>query len=288
MSEKDTAMSILLFGGSGAMGTAMERVCHSAGIECIQPTHAEVDVIDADAVAGSIVKHAPYVVINAVAIIGYDLCENDPVNAFRINSLPASSMAKACEAQGITFVQLSTHAVFDGRKNGPYTESDSPNPLNSYAATKYLADLYCRNLCSRHYVVRLPTLFGPRRNDRPGFVDKVLEMAAKGAALRIADDKIDSPTYSIDAASGLVGMLMDSLPHGVYHLANHGSVSYFDFVAKLLQLTGFTATLTPAKDSDFFFQGKKPLQTAMASEKLQPLRPWEDALQEYLIKEGYN
>jgi len=288
MKEKDTAMRILVFGGSGVMGTAMERVCRSAGIECFQPTHGEVDVTDVDAVTSSIVKHAPSVVINAVALIGYNLCENDPVNAFRINSLPASYMAKACEAQSITFVQLSTHAIFDGRKNEPYTESDSPNPLNSYAATKYLADLYCCNLCSRHYVVRLPTLFGPRRNDRWGFVDKVLERMKKGEELLVAADKIDSPTYSLDVASRLVAILRDSPPNGVYHLANQGSVSYFDFVLKLLQLTGVTATLTPAKDSDFFSHGKKPLKTAMASEKLQPLRPWEDALQEYLIKEGYN
>jgi dTDP-4-dehydrorhamnose reductase len=279
-------MRILLFGGSGVMGTAIERVCHFADIECIQPSHAEVDVTDVDAVADSIAKFGPSVVINAVALIGYDLCENDPVNAFRINSLPASYMAKSCEARSITFVQLSTHAVFDGRKDGPYTEQDVPNPLNSYAATKFLADIYCRNLCSRHYIVRLPTLFGPRRNDRPGFVDKVLELAAKGAALRIADDKIDSPTYSLDAAAGLIGILRESLPFGLYHLANQGSVSYFDFVAMLLRFTGSAAVLTPSKDSDFSFQGKKPLKTAMISEKLQSLRKWEDALQEYLGKEG--
>ncbi len=288
MSEKGEDMRILLFGGSGVMGTAMERVCRSSGIECIQPSHTDIDVTDADAVADAVARYAPAVVINAVALIGYDLCENEPVNAFRINSLPASHMAKVCESRSITFVQLGTHAVFDGRKNGPYTESDTPNPLNSYAATKYLAELYCRNLCSRHYIVRLPTLFGQRRNDRPGFVDKVMEMAARGAALRIADDKIDSPTYSLDAASGLVNILSEAPPHGVYHLANRGSVSYFDFVAKLLQLTGSSATLTPVKDIEFSFHGKKPLNTAMISEKLQPLRPWEEALQEYVLREGYN
>ncbi|MBT0666522.1 NAD(P)-dependent oxidoreductase [Geobacter pelophilus] len=279
-------MKILLFGGSGVMGTALDRVCRTVGFECLQPSHAAIDVTDADAVAGAIDKFAPAVVMNAVALIGYDLCENDPVEAFRINSLPASHLAKACAAREITFVQFSTHAVFDGAKDGPYSEQDSPNPLNSYAATKYLAELFCRNLCPRHYVVRLPTLFGPRRNDRLGFADKVLERIGKGEPLRIAVDKIDSPTYSLDAASRIIAVLQESLPYGVYHLANHGSASYFEFVAKILQIKGAAAVLLAAKDSDFPFQGKKPLKTAMTSAKLHNLRPWEDALQAYLENEG--
>jgi dTDP-4-dehydrorhamnose reductase len=228
------------------------------------------------------------VVINAVALIGYDLCESDPVEAFRVNSLSASYLAKACEERNLTFVQLSTHAVFDGMKDTPYTELDSPNPLNCYAATKHMAELFCRNLCQRYYVVRLPTLFGPRRNNRPGFVDKVLERIGKGEPLRIASDKIDSPTYSLDAASALIRMLQESSPYGVYHLANHGSVSYFDLVATILQMTGSEASLTSVKDSDFPFSGKKPLKTSMTSEKLQPLRSWEDALKSYLENEGRN
>jgi dTDP-4-dehydrorhamnose reductase len=117
-------------------------------------------------------------------------------------------------------------------------------------------------------------------------VDKVLERIGKGEPLRIASDKIDSPTYSLDAASALVSMLKESLPFGLYHLANHGSVSYFDFVATILKMTGSDASLTAVKDSDFPFSGKKPLKTSVTSEKLQPLRRWEDALKSYLENEG--
>ena len=270
------------------MGTAIERVSHSAGFECIQPSHAEVDVTNPDAVSEKIGEISPDVVINAVALIGYEICERDPAHAFTINSLPASFMAKTCEERKTSFIQLSTHAVFDGSKDGSYTEADSPNPLNSYAVTKFMAELFCRNLCERHYVVRLPTLFGPRRNQRPGFVDKVLERAANGEELRIAVDKIDSPTYSIDAARGLIGILRDARPHGVYHLANQGSVSYFDFVTTMMKCVASSGKITPVKDSDFPFQGRKPLRTSMSSERLPALRSWRDALQEYLVNEGYN
>jgi dTDP-4-dehydrorhamnose reductase len=279
-------MKILLFGGSGTMGTAIDRVCQSVGIECIQPSHAEVDVTDGEALVEAIGRFSPDVVVNSVAMIGYDLCENEPDQAFRINSLPASAMAKICADRDLTFVQLSTHAVFDGCKDAPYTESDTPDPLNCYAATKYLAELFCRNLCPRHYVVRLPTLFGSRRNDRPGFVDKILSRAAMGEALRVAADKLDSPTYSLDAALGLVGILRDFRPYGVYHLANQGSVSYYDFVVTMMQTIGSPVKIMPVKDSDFPFQGLKPLRTAMASELLPAMRSWQDALQAYLEIEG--
>jgi dTDP-4-dehydrorhamnose reductase len=275
-------MKILFFGGSGAMGTAMDLVCRSSGLECIQPSHAEVDVTDGAALGDVIGRVSPDVVVNSVAMIGYDLCENDPENAFRVNSLPASLMARACADHDLTFVQLSTHAVFDGRKEVSYTESDSPNPLNCYAATKYLAELFCRNLCPRHYVVRLPTLFGPRRNIRPGFVDKLLAQAASGGELRVATDKLDSPTYSLDAARVLVGILRDRCPYGVYHLANQGSVSYYDFVVTMMHSLGSPVRIKPVKDSDFPFQGLKPLRTAMASELLPAMRSWQDALGDYL------
>jgi dTDP-4-dehydrorhamnose reductase len=276
------AMRILLFGGSGVMGTALDHVCCGQEIPCIQLSHADVDVTDGAAVVTAIKSIEPTVVINAVALIGYDVCEKKPLEAFRINSLPASIMAQECEENGIVFVQLSTHAVFDGRKEEAYREDDLPNPLNSYASTKYLAELYCRNLCRQHYVVRLPTLFGPRRNDRPGFVDKILARINCGEDLIIAADKIDSPTYSFDVAFALVKLLIDRLPHGTYHLANQGAVSYFDFVATIVQLLGSTVKITPVMDRDFPFTGIKPLKTAMASGRIAPLRTWQDALQDYL------
>lgn len=275
-------MKVLLFGGSGVMGTALDRVCREMDIPCLQLGHAELDATDRDAVVGAMVTYAPSVVINCVAMIGYDVCEKDPLEAFRVNSLPASIMAQACENNAITFIQLSSHAVFDGRKEGAYTEDDIPNPLNSYAATKYLAELYCRNFCRRHYVIRLPTLFGPRRNNRPGFVDKIMERITRGDDLYVAVDKIDSPTYSLDAARELMKILTGQLQHGTYHLANKGAVSYFDFATTLAHLLGSKAKIIPVSDSYFPFAGLKPLRTAMASNRMAPIRSWYDALYDYL------
>jgi dTDP-4-dehydrorhamnose reductase len=267
------------------MGTAIQEACRRSGIDCIAPSRGDCDVTDPAAVAGAMERWAPTVVINAVALIGYDLCETDPALAFRVNSLPASLLARACGGW-ITLVQLSSHAVFDGLAETPYTEDDPPNPLNGYGATKLLGELYCRNLAPRHYVVRLPTLFGPRRNARPGFVDKVLERIDRGETLRIATDKLDSPTFSLDAAREILALLEEGAPYGTYHLANSGTVSYYDFVAALAGFLGADVSLTPARDRDFPAICPKPLRTPLASVRRPPLRGWQEALAEYLRNEG--
>jgi dTDP-4-dehydrorhamnose reductase len=275
-------MKILLFGSTGMIGTAVETVCRNAGIDYIGLNHNDIEVTDDASINKMIEKYAPDVVINSVAIIGINPCENNPVEAFKINSIVASTMAKVCNNSDIIFAQPSSHAVFDGTKNGYYTEDDVPRPINTYSMSKYVAELYAVNLCRKHYVVRFPTMFGSRRNNRTGFCDKVLEKINKGQELRVADDKIDSMTYTIDAAERLISMLKQKMPYGVYHIANAGMISYYSFVKKLIELLEVDAKLVAAKDSDFPALGYKPLKTAMKSVKLPPMRSWEQALSEFV------
>lgn len=275
-------MKILLFGSTGMIGTAVERVCKERNIEFIGLSHADVEITDPDGVEKKIEEYLPDVVMNSVAIIGVNLCEGDPLQAFNVNAISVSYMAKFCENKEITFVQPSSHAVFDGTKDGYYTENDTPNPINIYSASKYMAEIFATNLCEKHYVVRFPTMFGIRRNKKLGFVDKVVEKIKKSEELKIADDKIDSMTYAMDVAEQLVSMFEREMPYGVYHLANYGAVSYYDFVKKLIGLLGSKVKLTRAKDSDFPALAYKPLKTAMKSTKLPPMRPWEEALSDYV------
>ena len=125
-------------------------------------------------------------------------------------------------------------------------------------------------------------MYGPRRNASVGFVDKTLKWLADGKVLKIADDKIDSPTYSLDAAKAILALIEDGQPWGLWHVANNGIVSYYEFVSRLASLLGFENRIERAKDQDFPGLAPKPLFTALASEKLPPLRRWEDALTEYV------
>ncbi len=107
----------------------------------------------------------------------------------------------------------------------------------------------------------------------------------KGEELRVADDKIDSPTYTLDAAETIVSLLEKEKPFGVYHITNSGITSYYDLIAKLIEILGADANLVRAKDKDFPALGYKPLRTALKSVKLEPLRSWQDALYAYVTEE---
>ena len=139
-------MKILLFGASGTFGTAMENLCNLEHIEFVGLNHDDIDIREYGQVKCLIEKHEPDVVINSVAIIGINLCENEPQKTFDVNTIAVSNIAKVCQNNKIILVQPSTHAVFDGTKKGIYTEEDTPNPINIYAASKYSAECLARNI----------------------------------------------------------------------------------------------------------------------------------------------
>ena len=229
--------------------------------------------------------HAPTVVINAVAIVGVDPCEDRPDLAYAVNAAAPLAMALHCAAQDLCFVQTSTHAVFDGAKATAYTEHDQPNPISVYSVSKFAGECFARDVCPKHYVTRFPTMYGRRRNTAPGFVDKMVERFTQGADIRVADDKFDSPSYAHDVAVGVMDLLRDQRPFGTYHVANDGNVNYYEFVSALKEMLGADNPVQRAKDSDFPGRGHKPLRTAMASAILPPLRDWRAALNDYVSQQ---
>jgi len=278
-------MKFLVFGVTGCLGTAFQLACDEAGHECVGLSHADVDICDHQSVREIIHDTKPDAILNAVAIVGINPCEEHPVSAFEIHAVATREMCKAAAEVDSIYIQTSTHAVFDGTGTRPYVESDQPGAGNIYALTKHASEILARTWCPRHYVVRFPTMYGARRNASPGFVDKALQWMAEGRELKIADDKIDSPTYARDAALAVLSLVVDERPYGLWHIANEGVVSYYDLIIRLAGLAGFDNTIRRAKDDDFPGLAPTPLYTAMRSEKLPPLRNWEDALTDYVARE---
>jgi dTDP-4-dehydrorhamnose reductase len=275
-------MKILVLGSTGALGTAMEQVCTGKNIEYKGLSHQDFEITNKNQLETIINNYNPSVVLNAVAIIGVNPCESDPQKAFEVHSIAVSNLAKICLEKDITLIQPSTHAVFDGNKESFYTEEDIPNPLGVYGISKLAAEFFTLNKTTKHYVVRFPTMFGSRRNKSLGFVDKMIGFINQGKEIRVAEDKIDSPTYTLDAAHQLVSILENKEPFGIYHIANFGSVNYYDFISKLAEKIGYDKKVIRAKERDFQTLAHNPLKTSMKSVKLPPMRSWQDALEEYI------
>ncbi len=279
-------MKILLIGASGCFGTELINVLKSfkKKIKLYNFPSKKLNILDIKNLKKKIGMLKPNVIINSSAIVGINQCENTYDKAFSVNTIGALNLAKICKKKNIILVQTSTHAVFDGEKKGFYTESDKPKPNNVYSGTKYLSEVLVSSICSKHYIVRFPTLFGERNNNLSGFVDKVISSLKKNDTLKIASDKIDTPTYAKDAAIQLLNILLRKKQYGTYHLANKGKVSYFNFVKYIKGRLNSKSKLISVRDSYFVSEGFKPLRTALKSSKIKDLRHWKSALDEYIKK----
>lgn len=273
----------LLLGHTGKMGLALQKVLAPA-YRVVGLNSRNFDAADFNLVSELIGAHAPDLIVNTIAFQGIDQCEVSPEKAFHLNTLFPGHLARLAGESGMTLVHFSTDAVFSDNSGGPITEAENPSPLNIYGVTKYGGEALVRSCCERHYILRLPLLFGESINSRQ-FVESMLQRILSGATeLRIADDIVSSPTYSLDIAARLRGMLAGGVDYGTYHITNEGAASLFDLMEEIVAAMNFTIKLRRASCEDFPHMGRKNRYTPLASVKLPPLRPWQEAVRDYCEK----
>jgi dTDP-4-dehydrorhamnose reductase len=278
-------MKILITGASGMLGTAMEGVCKEQRLNYLGLSHEDLEITDKNGLEQKIEEYMPSIIINSAAFMGIPACEENPKKAFEINAISALNLAKICKNKGINLVQISSNAIFDGKKGGLYFETDTPNPQNIYGLSKYAGEICAQNNLDSYYIMRFPKLFGSRRNNTLGFTDKMIDKMRKGEELKIADDRIDTFTYTIHAARKIISLLQDNAQFGIYHIANQGSVSYYDFVCKFAEKIGYAGKIMRSKDSDFPAPAPNPLRVELGSNKIKDMPNWENALDEYVKTE---
>jgi dTDP-4-dehydrorhamnose reductase len=246
------------------------------------PEHdiAEVDVIPA------IADFAPHIVIHAAAMTDVDGCELDSDAAFRVNALGTQNVALACQRCGAAIIYISTDYVFDGAKGEPYWEFDEPNPISVYGQSKLAGERTVQALLNRFYIVRTAWLYAPGGNN---FVTKILQLAQERDELAVVTAEVGSPTYAPDLAVAIVQLIEHPL-YGIYHLANEGSCSRYEFARKALDYAGLEGyPLHPIESYPRPAQPPTyaPLRNFVAATQLGIiLRPWEEALQAFFEGQG--
>jgi dTDP-4-dehydrorhamnose reductase len=274
-------MKVFITGAKGQLGRALqEQFKHGAVLPADLP---ECDITDRDCVTQAVAEFKPDVVIHAAAMTDVDGCARDPDAAYRVNALGAQNVALACQAAHCPMLYVSTNEVFDGTKSEPYLEFDAPNPINAYARSKLAGEAFVRDLLNQFYIVRLAWLYGKGGNH---FVRKIIRLADEQGKLRVVTDEIGSPTYAKDAARA-VRQLVRTGAFGAYHLVNDGVASRFDFAHEILRLSGRGhVPIEPIKLADFSRPSTPPPYTPLRNfcGKAQgiTLRPWQEALAEYL------
>lgn len=286
-------MRIAIIGANGQLGTDLFEVfSRDPEFEVIPLTHKDLDVTVLDSL--EILKEIkPDVIINTAAYVRVDDAEIYPEKAFAVNAIGALNVAKVAEEIGAINVYISTDYVFDGEKGEPYTEEDIPNPINVYGASKYAGEIFTRNYSPRHYIIRVASLYGKAGASGKGgnFVEWVIEKAERGEELRIVDDQFMSPTYTKDVAITLKEFLKLKPEFGVYHMVNEGFCSWYEFTKAIFEILGWDVQIKPIKSNELNRLARRPRFSALENKKLEKLglkmRPWKEALEEYLKEKGY-
>lgn len=278
-------MKTLLIGSQGQLGTEIVKIFPGA----VPVDLPEVDVTVPASVERAVEACRPDVILNTSAYHNVPDCEKNTELAFRVNAIAVRNLAEICKVRGLAFVHVSTDYVFDGRKNGPYTEADVPNPLNAYGISKLAGEFFARKP-ERSYVVRLSSVFGVagcRGKGGKNFVKTMLEFAKTRDRVQVTSNIISSPTYAADAAVKIKEILEKGLPPGLYHLANGGSCSWHEFALEIFRLIGAKIAVEEKLETEELAGVLRPMNSALVSTKIAPVRSWRDALKANLKEEGY-
>jgi dTDP-4-dehydrorhamnose reductase len=279
------ALKALVFGGSGQLGSEILR--QWTDVDIVAPSSADVNVDDAASVRAAIDAAAPELVVNCTAFHNLEQCGREPERAFATNALAVFGMARACADRGAAFVTFSTDYVFSGELGREYTEHDAPDPVNAYGVSKLAGEQLVRVLGAKSFVVRTCGVYGTRVSSSKGytFIDRVINQARAGEAVRIVRDQVVSPSYAGDIARAL-RELVRTERYGLYHMVNRGPVTWYDFARETLRQAGIDHPIEPVSTNDWPSTVRRPAYSALANTALDaldiPMPDWREGIAGYL------
>ena len=228
-------MKIMITGAGGLVGRAITSHATKKGDEVAAYDRHLLDITDADAVNKIIQSTRPEAVVNCAAWTDVDGCESDPNHAERANALGPELLAKSCRDIDALLITISTDYVFDGTKEGFYTQRDQPNPISVYGRSKLEGERRAQAAWARTIVVRSGYIFG---SGGKNFLSTILQRARSGAPVSAIDDMIGTPTYGRDLAIRIRRLAELDLP-GTYHVVNAGEgATFYDFARATMETIG--------------------------------------------------
>jgi len=289
-------LRIALIGHKGQLGSDLSTLLAKS------PTRYELhgfdlpdfDVRNHAAVRERLLAVAPGLVINTSAFHRVDDCEDDAASAFGVNVVAVHNLAKVCRELDAPLMHFSTDYVFgaDRARARPYAEDDAPGPVSVYGASRLAGEQVLRSTWKKHFLVRTCGLYGKNASQMKGgnFVEIMLKLAAAGRPLRVVDDQRLGPTATADLAPKLVE-LFETHAFGLYHVTNGSDCTWYELAREIFRLVKLSPDLGPTTTEAYGAKADRPRYSvlenrALARLGLAPMRPWREALRDYLAATG--
>ena len=247
---------VVVVGAKGMLGQDLCVELVSAGFEIVALGHSDIEITDREATFEVLKQLKPRFVVNTAAFTRVDDAETQREDAYRVNALGVQNLALACHETKAILCHVSTDYVFSGKENRPYSPFDLPSPVNFYGLSKLAGEQFIRELLNRFYIVRTSWLYAAHGRN---FVKTILRLASERDLIKVVDDQIGSPTWSVTLSKGITCILRSGV-YGVHHITDHtdGGISWFRFAQEIIKLKGLKATVEPIPTTEYPTPAKRP------------------------------
>lgn len=277
--------NILVTGSTGQLGSDVVKELLKRGYSTLSPNRSELNLCSEDNIRNYILNSNCEAIVHCAAYTQVDKAEDEKDLCIKINATATKHIVKCAKILDIPMIYISTDYVFDGTKDGEYTENDETNPINIYGESKLAGEKYVQEILDKYYIVRTSWVFNINGKN---FIETMLRLSKANNQLSIVNDQIGSPTYTKDLSRLLVDMLETS-KYGLYHATNEGYCSWYEFADTIFKLANINIDIKAINSNEYASRDKRPLNSKLSKDKLieygfKPLPHWEDALKDYLIR----
>ena len=288
-------MKIYVLGCAGMLGNALykyftnkQNYVFATDINLIDKWLYYRDVKDYEGMLRDVTIFKPNVIINLAAMTDLEECELNARESMEVNAIGSANCAALARLQNVPYVYISTAGIFDGSQE-EYSEEDIPNPLSWYAKSKYQGELFAET-APKHIILRCGWQMGGCNADKK-FIYKIMKQLKSGVTeLNVVQDKLGSPTYTIDFTKQIEKMLQTK-SYGIWNAVCQGNASRYDVAIELIKLLNLENTIkVNIVASDFFsetFFAPRPASEKLITNKIKNsglyvMRHWKECLKDYI------
>jgi dTDP-4-dehydrorhamnose reductase len=283
-------MNILVTGGNGQLGSEIRSLANNfPSFNFLFTDAEELNITEETAVQKFFSENTINVCINCAAYTAVDKAESEKEMAFLVNAKAVEYLSKACTVNCSKLIHISTDFVFDGTIARPILETDIPNPLSVYGATKLSGEEFALQFSPDAIVLRTSWVYSSFGNN---FVKTILRLCKEKPSLNIIYDQVGTPTYARDLAQAILQIVADKnslTQKGIFNFSNEGVCSWYDFAIAIRNLASLETPIFPIETIQYPTPATRPQYSVLSKQKFktafnQSIPYWQDSLKDCFAK----